>query len=263
MQDRWTDGDAYETYVGRWSRRTAESFLAWLDPAPDLRWLDLGSGTGALAMAVEQNCAPLSVIGIEPSDGFIEQARANATGGMRFIPSDAGALPLEDDAIDFAVSGLVLNFIQDLPKALSELRRCVVEGGTIAAYVWDYAGHAQFIRQFWDAAAELDPAAQELHEGVRFPLCRPGALEVSFATAGLQEIEIAPIDIVTPFADFEDYWRPFLSGTGPAPGYCMSLDVTRRDMLKSCLSDRLPKDPEGRILMAARAWAIRGINPPD
>jgi len=152
----------------------------------------------------------------------------------------------------------VLNFIPDKEQALAEIIRCVADGGTVAAYVWDYAGHVQFMRYFWDAAIALDPGAREKDEGVRFPICRPNALEALFNSAGLLDIATTPIDIATPFTDFEDYWTPFLSGIAPAPGYCVSLDEDRRDALKARLVDTLPTDPEGRILLAARAWAVRG-----
>jgi hypothetical protein len=48
------------------------------------------------------------------------------------------------------------------------MRRATRGGGTVAAYVWDYAGKMQMMRYFWDAAAALDPAAVELDEGSDF-----------------------------------------------------------------------------------------------
>jgi 2-polyprenyl-3-methyl-5-hydroxy-6-metoxy-1,4-benzoquinol methylase len=48
----WAAGDAYEPYVGRWSRPVASQFLRWLDLSAGLRWLDVGCGTGALTETV-------------------------------------------------------------------------------------------------------------------------------------------------------------------------------------------------------------------
>ncbi|MFC6584336.1 class I SAM-dependent methyltransferase [Sulfitobacter aestuariivivens] len=175
-----------------------------------------------------------------------------------FRQGSGDTIPLEDGSVDVVVSGLVLNFIPDKPKALAEMMRAVEKGGTVAAYVWDYAGHVQFMRYFWDAAVALDPAARDKDEGVRFPICRPDALAALFSDAGLRDVTTAPIDVVTPFADFEDYWTPFLSGIAPAPGYCASLDDAARAKLKERLIETLPTDPDGMILMAARAWAVRG-----
>ncbi|MGJ5621362.1 class I SAM-dependent methyltransferase, partial [Sulfitobacter sp. MF3-043] len=167
-------------------------------------------------------------------------------------------IPVDDGTADVVVSGLVLNFIPDKEKAMAEMIRTVKKGGTVAAYVWDYSGHVQFMRYFWDAAIALDPAARDKDEGVRFPICRPAALTELFSNAGLRDVTTAPIDILTPFTDFDDYWSPFLSGIAPAPGYCASLDDAARKKLKNRLIDILPTDPDGMILLAARAWAVRG-----
>ena len=115
----------------------------------------------------------------------------------------------------------------------------------------------QLMRYFWDAAVALDPDARELDEGVRFPVCRPGPLRDLFEAAGVGEVEVTPIDVPTPFEDFNDYWTPFLSGVGPAPGYCVSLDEPAREALKARLRETLPTDPDGMILLAARAWGVK------
>ena len=259
MQDKWTDGDAYERYVGRWSRQVAPRFLAWLDPPSGARWLDLGSGTGALTAQILRDCSPKTVTGVEPSEGFLKLARGQVTGRRaQFVQGAGDCIPIEDGSVDLAVSGLVMNFIPDPSKAMGELRRCIAPGGTIAAYVWDYAGHVQFMRYFWDAAVALNPAAHEKDEGVRFPICRPGPLRDLFASAGLHDVSVDALDIPTAFADFDDYWQPFLSGIAPAPGYCMSLDEGSRNALKAHLQKTLPTDGDGMILLAARAWAVRG-----
>jgi SAM-dependent methyltransferase len=259
MQDKWNDGDAYEMYVGRWSRKTGKKFLSWLDTTNGLRWLDLGCGTGALTSQILHDHDPASVVGVEPSDGFLRRAQQEIADKRATFKQGSGEnIPVDDGAVDVAVSGLVLNFIPDREKALAELVRSVEKGGTVAAYVWDYSGHVQFMRYFWDAAIALDPTAAEKDEGVRFPICRPAALSELFSSAGLRDVKTAPIDILTPFENFDDYWSPFLSGIAPAPGYCASLDDEARQRLKDRLIETLPTDPDGMILLAARAWAVRG-----
>ncbi len=261
MPDKWTDGDAYEMYVGRWSRKVGEGFLTWLDASPGIRWLDLGCGTGALTSQVLKQCDPSLIVGVEPSDGFLSLARQQIEDERaQFRQGSGSEIPIADGDVDMAISGLVLNFVPDQKQALDELVRCTAPGGTVAAYVWDYAGHVQFMRYFWDAAVALDPAAREKDEGIRFPLCRPNRLAELFTGAGLRDVVTEPIDIPTPFQDFDDYWSPFLSGIAPAPGYCASLDDTARNKLKGRLKETLPTDPDGMILLAARAWAVRGTH---
>jgi SAM-dependent methyltransferase len=261
-KESWTTGDPYERYVGRWSRPVARQFLSWLDLPPRLRWLDVGCGTGALSANILAAAEPVAVTGVDPSAGYLDLARAQVQDArVRFEVGDAQTLPLADDAVDAAVSGLALNFIPDQPRVLREMARAVRPGGTVALYVWDYAGEMQLMRHFWDAAAALDPAAAELDQGRRFPICRPEPLAALFRDAGLEAIATRPIDVPTVFADFDDYWSPFLGGQGPAPGYCMSLAEEHRAALRERLRGVLPAAADGSIALSARAWAARGTVP--
>jgi SAM-dependent methyltransferase len=258
----WEVGDAYERYIGRWSRPVAREFLGWLDRPAGLRWLDVGCGTGALSATIIERCAPTELTGIDPSAGFIATARARITDPRaRFEQGDGQALPLPACALDAAVSGLVLNFVADPAAMLREMRRVLRPGGKVALYVWDYAGVMQLMRYFWDAAVDLDPDAGALAEGARFPTCQPDVLATLFRDAGLEAVATRPIDVPTVFRDFDDYWAPFLGGQGPAPAYCMSLPEDRREALRERLRTALPVGADGRIALIARAWAVRGTVP--
>jgi ubiquinone/menaquinone biosynthesis C-methylase UbiE len=259
VTDRWTSGEPYERYVGRWSRVAAREFLAWLDAPAGLDWLDVGCGTGALSETVGKRCAPQRLVGIDPSAGFLELARQQLVRyGAELRQGDAQALPFADAEFDRVVSGLVLNFVPDQPRAAAEMARVARPHGELALYVWDYAGKMEFMRHFWDAAAALDPRGAEMDEGSRFPICRPEALAALFETAGLAEVETRAIDVQTTFRDFDDFWTPFLGGQGSAPTYCMSLPEDARVRLRERLRATLPTRPDGSIQLIARAWAVRG-----
>lgn len=255
--DTWERGSPYEQYVGRWSRLIAPKFLSWLTIPAGRRWLDVGCGTGALCASIVDRCFPSSVAGVEPSEGFLNAAKENLAGRVALHRGSATAIPLNDASTDVVVSGLVLNFVPDQGAALLEMARVTANGGTIAAYVWDYAEKMELMRFFWDAAVELDPDAAKLDEGVRFQLCRPEALEELFVSAGLRGVEVKPIDMPTSFANFDDYWLPFLGGQGPAPAYAMSLDETARMRLRERIRESLPMAANGSICLTARAWAAR------
>jgi len=258
IADTWETGDPYERYVGRWSRRVAPAFLSWLSIPAGRRWVDVGCGTGALCAAILEHSSPSSVVGVEPSEGFLATARAHLAGRAVVQRGSATAMPLGDASVDVVVSGLVLNFVPDQQAALAEMARVTANGGTIAAYVWDYAERMELMRLFWDAAVELSPDAAELDEGRRFPGCRPDVLGQVFSGGGLHEVQVTAIDIPTPFATFEDYWQPFLGGQGPAPTYAMALDPAARLRLRDRIQARLPIAEDGSISLTARAWAIRG-----
>ncbi len=259
VHEAWAVGDAYEVYVGRWSRRIAEAFLHWLDVPTGRNWLDVGCGTGALTATVLAMADPAQVVGVDTSEGFLANARARIVDPRStFRAGDAQSLPLPDRRFDAVVSGLALNFVPDPGRAAAEFARVATSGGVAAAYVWDYAEGMAMMRYFWDAAAALDPAAAELDEARRFPLCRPEPLRALWTDAGLDHVTVQAFEVPTVFSDFDDYWRPFLGGQGPAPGYAMSLSEEHRRALRELLRLRLPAGPRDSVPLTARAWAVRG-----
>lgn len=257
--DTWAEGEAYDAYVGRWSRAVAGEFLGRLGVAGGRAWLDVGCGTGALTQGIVERAAPATVVGIDRSTGFVATARRRVSDPRaRFGVGEAGALPVAGGAFDAVVSGLVLNFLPEPARMLSEMARAARAGGAVALYVWDYAGAMELMRRFWDAARALDPAAAALDEGVRFPVCAPGPLAALLGDAGLAGVATFAIDVPTVFRDFDDYWSPFLGGQGPAPGYATSLSEERRGALRDRIRSGLPVGPDGAIRLTARAWAVRG-----
>lgn len=261
--DRWQAGDDYDAYMGRWSRRIAPRFLDWLDLPNGLDWLEIGCGTGALSAEIIAECAPRDLIAMDPSEGFLAKARAVVPDTRAdFRLGDAEALSLDDGSRDAVVSALVLNFVPDRPRALAEMRRVCRPGGTVAFYVWDYPGGGlEFLRAFWTAAASLDGDARDLTEDRRFPFCTSEALVGLAEEAGFTGVHCSPIVVPAIFEDFDDYWRPFTLGTGPAPGYVASLAPQARDRLRDLLDDSLPRRDDGSIALASRAWAVKGTVP--
>jgi SAM-dependent methyltransferase len=255
--DAWTDADAYDGYIGRWSALVAHEFLAWLAVPPGQRWLEVGCGTGQLTRAILARTAPRGVVAVEPAPAYRDAAAARTDDGrVRFLAGDATDLPT--GPFDVVVSGLVLNFVPD-PAAAVAVMAARAPGGVVSAYVWDYAAGMQLLRAFWDAAAALDPAAAPLDEAERFPLCQEPALGALWRRAGLADVATTAITVPTRFADLDDVWRPFLRGQGPAPGYVAPLDDGRRAALRAELARRLPPPAsDGSIALSARAWAVRG-----
>jgi len=265
----WAAGDTYEPYVGRWSRLVAREFLSWLDAPRGKDWVDVGCGTGALTQAILDAARPRSVLGVDASAAFVEYAKTHvrmpdvsfrlaAKATVTYRVADAQTLPLADKSVDAGVSGLALNFVPEPGRAAAELARVVRSGGLVAAYVWDYAGKMEMMRYFWDAAVALDPGAVQEDEGRRFPMCAPDPLTKLFTGAGLKDVQVRALDVVSQFRDFDDYWSPFLGGQGPAPTYVASLERDRREALRESLRDTLPVKRDGTIRLTARAWAVRG-----
>jgi SAM-dependent methyltransferase len=257
--DSWTVGSIYEDFMGRWSRRLAAQFVSWLRIPAGVHWLDVGCGTGSLANAICSCANPASVAGADPAEPFIQFARNHSQDArISFVTAGVGDLPRRRGGYGSVTSLLALNFFPDPEVAVREMRSVGARNGTVSACVWDYSGGMQFLRHFWDAAAEVDPTARELDEGKRFHLCHPDRLKSVFRCGGLADVRCVPIEIPTIFTSFRDYWQPFLGGTGPAPAYVASLDADRRAILSRKLEETLPREPDGRIALSARAWAVRG-----
>jgi SAM-dependent methyltransferase len=257
---RWAASDAYERYIGRWSRPVADLFVEWLDVPQGQRWLDVGCGTGALSQAILNRSAPASVTGVDLLEAFLASASAAVTDPRAsFRLGSAAETGLPDGAADVVVAGLVLNFVPDVDAALAEWRRVLATRGVAGAYVWDYARGMGFIRQFWDAAVAVDPAAAAMDQGAQQGITVGGQLEATFQAAGFVAVEALSIAIPTIFADFDDLWLPFLGGTGGAPGYVASLDSAHRDAIREQLRRSVVAEPDGSIHLDARAWAVRAL----
>jgi len=258
--DNWKAGEAYESYMGRWSRPLARSFIRWLAPSRGAHWLDVGCGTGALTSAICELADPASVLACDPSEPFIDHARKTVLDGrVSFAVAGAENLPNGSGALDYIVSGLVLNFVANPGRAIARMTQRLRRMGVIAAYVWDYAEGIEFLRRFWDEAVALDSAAADLDEGRRFPICQRDMLQMLALGAGLRHVTVDALEIPTRFQDFKDFWTPFLRGTGPAPAYVASLSQEQRDLLRDRLARRLTVKADGSISLIARAWAVSGV----
>jgi len=254
----FTEFESYERFMGRWSRRAAPRLADFAGIRDGERVLDVGTGTGVLAAAVARRFPGARVTGIDPSEAFVAHARESWDPPVTFEVADARSLPFDDDSFDRCVSLFALNFVPDPGRAVAEMRRVTRPGGTLAAAVWDYADGMAMLRAFWDTAVELDPDADSCDEK-HMPWCREGELARLWTDSGLCEVEASALTIEQDFAAFEDYWSPFLLGTGPAGAYATGLPGARRTALRDRLCSRVLGDgPDRPFALSSRAWAVRG-----
>jgi len=245
--------------MGRWSRTLAPDFVDWLECPAGIDWLEVGCGTGALTSAICERANPRSVVACDPAGPFIEYARERlADRRVNFVVSGADDFPLGDRTYMSATSLLALNFFPSPESALKRMVSASAAGAVLSACVWDYSERMEFLRLFWDAAAEISAGASLADEGRRFPLCTPANLLGVFRDVGLHNVCCDALEVSTTFSSFEDYWRPMAAGTGPAPAFVQSLAPAEVERLKDTLQNTVPVALDGSIRLVARAWAVRG-----
>lgn len=259
-----TDGDAYEQQMGRWSRRLAEPFLDFADLDGGGHILDLGCGTGSLTTALASRLAASRIVGLDASDAYVDHARRHITDPrIAFRVGDACAMPFADASFDHVLSMLVLPFVPNTAGAVKEMRRVARAGGVVAAASWDARGGHVAQRMFLDTAAMLDPLADALRaRNFTRPTMRPGDLAAAWREAGFLDSREAMLTIRMEYADFDDYWGPYLGRQGPAAEYVAGLDAAALARLHEHVRRAyLDGEPDGPRSFSATAWAVRGVVP--
>jgi SAM-dependent methyltransferase len=253
-QIRFTDGAAYERYMGKWSQLAGDTFLEWLALPSGLRWLDVGCGNGAFTEAFVQRCAPVSIHGIDPSEKQLAYARTRPVLRLaHFCQADAMAQPFLDNVVDVAVMPLVIFFVPDPEQGVAEMARVVCPGGTVAAYGWDMAGGFPY------GALQAEMRAMGLT--VRMPPSSDASqideLQRLWTRAGLDVVETRQIAVQRTFAGFDDYWTTILGGPSVGPQLAAA-SSEQLAVLKTRMRSVLPADASGRITYSARANAVKG-----
>jgi SAM-dependent methyltransferase len=255
----FTDGEAYERLMGRWSRRVAETFLDWVDVPNNLGWLDVGCGNGAFTEELIARCAPAAVTAVDPSDDQLAYARTRPGARMAdFRVGDAQKLPFADDSFDAAAMALVISFLPDPGRAVAEMARVVRPGGSVAAYMWDIPGGGVPVHPIYLAMESMgfmsgrppNPKASEAN-----------AMRGFWEEAGLESIETRAIRIPTVYSDFDDFWDSNVVPIGPQGKVIADMAPGARGELRLRLRDHLPACPDGRIIYEACANSVKGCVP--
>lgn len=259
-----TDGAAYQRFIGRWTGRLADPLVAFAGQLPAGPVLDVGTGTGSVVAALRQAEPGRDVTGIDVAEPYLAFARERGEcGGATFLQQDAAVLDLPDDHFAGAFSCIVMNFLKEPAKALSEMRRVVMPGGIIASAVWDFRGGLVYQRILWDTIASLDPVAAATRDRIfSAPLGLPDGMVDLWRAAGLDDVTRESLTIRMDFSNFSDYWEPLLGGQGPVGGYVAGLEAEMQARVRDAVRAAfLAGAPDGERSLTATAWAVKGRVP--
>ncbi len=243
--------DAYDRFIGRYSRELAPRFLAFAEVAAG-PVIDVGCGPGGLTAVLAARFGASSVAAVDMSEPFVAACRARVPGADVRLAS-AEDLPFADRAFQAALSQLVLSFVRNADRMAAEMSRVVRAGGAVAACTFEANGFA-LVRTFWNAALRFDPRAPD---DARIPFRRMPELVELWGRAGFRDVATDVIDIEAAYADFDDFWLPFSFGIGPAGGYLVAQPEDRRTAIRDACFELLGR-PTSPFSLPARALAIRG-----
>lgn len=243
--------DAYDRFMGRYSRVLSPAFADFAGVRAGQRVLDVGCGPGALTTELVHRLGPASVAAVDPSEPFVAAARERHPGvDVRLSPAED--IPHPDGEFDVVMAQLVVHFMRDPVVGLTEMARVARPGGFVAACVWDFAGERAPISAFWQAARGVDV---EVHDESDLAGAREGHLGELFAGAGLSEVEETALIVTVQHETFDDWWEPFELGVGPAGAYLAPLAPADRVALRERCRAILPPPP---FTMTTAVWAARG-----
>ena len=255
----FTDGEAYERMMGRWSRRVGETFLDWLELPKGLRWLDVGCGNGAFTEEIIARCAPAMVMAIDPSEEQLAFARTR-TGAKTatFQMDDAHNLSFGDGTFDVAIMALVLTFLPDPAKAVAEMMRTVRPGGWVATYMWDLPSGGAPTSPIYTAIESL---GLTVPSRPNYEASRLETMRGFWEKAGLEAIKTRVIRIPVGFANFDEFWDSKAVPVGPQGKVIAGMSPAAREQLRTRLREQLPVASDGRILYESFANAVKGRVP--
>jgi len=256
------DGQAYDRYMGRWSRAIGASFLEWLHPPAHLRWLDVGCGTGAFTRLIVDRTAPDAIIGIDPSAAQVEHARRTVIASqVEFREGSASHLPFDSGAFDVVVSALVIHFFEDRSQAFREMMRVTRPGGIVAGYTWR-KNPTIIDAPYGPLARAVIEVAGDVMTSPAVPEAMPEGLRATLVAEHYADIDITTVEAVQTFRDFEDYWTS-QTGTFPHPvaKSVATLSDDDRTRLRAILRTALPAAADGTITYPARATAFKARKP--
>jgi SAM-dependent methyltransferase len=150
---------------------------------------------------------------------------------------------------------LVVTYLSDPGKAVSEMARVVRPGGWVATYMWDVPGAGTPVHPIYVAMESLGmPAPRPPGAAVS----RHGAMRALWEDAGLESIETRVIRIPVVYSGFDDFWDSHSVPVAPSGQAIHEMSPASREQVRARLREQLLAGSDGRISYESFANAIKG-----
>jgi trans-aconitate 2-methyltransferase len=134
LLDTW-DPKQYENFIHLRQPAITE-LLSLIEPAPGMRILDMGAGSGDFSCLLWDHLQPASFLGVEMSENMLAQARQKQRPGMSFVLGDINTFTTAEK-FDLIFCNGVLHYAADRKRALRDFRSMLTERGQIAVQLPD------------------------------------------------------------------------------------------------------------------------------
>ena len=241
--------DAYDRYMGRYSRQLSAQMADLAGVRAGQRVLDVGCGPGALTAELVTRLGADAVAAVDPSEPFVAAARA-APSRRRRPAGVRRAAALRGRRVRRRLAQLVVHFMADPVAGLTEMARVTRPDGVVAACVWDHASDQGPLSHFWQRGARARPRGRGRSQ---LAGAREGHLARVVRSGRAARDRGGGLTASLEHASFDAWWEPFTYGVGPpGPTWRASTPTGRR----SCA-----KQPE-RCSRPSRSSSPPGPGPP-
>jgi SAM-dependent methyltransferase len=228
-----------------------EALVARLEPAPDVRWLDVATGTGRVACLAALRGA--EVTGLDLAPALVETARElAATGGLEieFHVGDVEALPYEDGSFDVVSSSVGVMFAPNHEAVAAELARVTRPGGRVGLASWTADG---FIGEMFRV---ISPFAPPPPPGVGNPFAWGDPARVQELLGAAFDLELEELDSLCEFESGDEAWNLFVTSYGPTKTVAASLDDVRREEFRRAFVELHERHRDGDGVRLARRYLM-------
>jgi ubiquinone/menaquinone biosynthesis C-methylase UbiE len=241
--------DAYDRFMGRYSRQLAVPFADFAGVTSGMRVLDVGAGTGALTDELVARGAAVTVV--EPSPDYAAGLRERID-DVHVAPAEE--IPLPDGTFDAVLAQLVVVFLNDAPRATHEMARVARPDGVVATCMWEFEG-VEMMNALNEIRRRLLPGGWSPSTEYR----DEASLRRLFEEAGLRDVDTTRIEVSVEYETIDELWEPAIHVGGPGGPVVNSISPEQLAAGRAIFEEALG-NPTGSYELKGRAVVVRGVS---